>query len=796
MPDNLLDATALSWLASGQAMIELDRELVRRGGLRMFVELAWHVIEPVARFVPNWHIDEICNELEAVIAGRQKRLAMAVPPRHAKSTILAVMFPVYVWMKNPAARMMFISYDFALSIRDSKRTRELVNSAWFQERWGDSVQLKTDNTIILETTKTGYRECVSVGGRVMGKGADIICLDDPHDVKDVESDKKRAEVLAFWRERVQSRLNDPKTGTFIVCHQRVGESDLIGDILKTQRGRYTYLCLPAKFDPKHPHIWPGDPRTQEGELLWPEHMPQDVIDGFEKTLFSYAFACNPGEAPILMADLTMKRLDRIKIGDEIIGFSSRCLETPSGTKSRLKLVKTVVLDVQSSKKPVVKIKFKSGLSIRCTPDHKWFTGKQDAYHELYEPAKIRSNLLRVCSPEITLPSTYDEIYTAGWLGGFFDGEGSTSLQKRWGVDHAETVLITFTRGSEANLSLCDRLESSLKKFNIEFGVHYRKKTNMKWQNSRIYWVKGNKLELAQKFLHVFNVEKWRDRIERSPLTSRFIKEREKVVSIEPDGEEVVYGLTTGTKNYIAWGLASSNSQYQQLPGPREGGLFKRVWFPILPRGQVPGDLVLCRGWDFAATVKSLIKADPDWTATVLIGFSPSTKKYYIMHVDRWRVDGGEVNQLLLKHARIDTSAVRIRLPQDPGAAGKTQAQSQGSMLSGFSFVVEPVTGDKAVNAAPLAGQAMIGNVALLEADWNEMFVSELTGFPTGSHDDMVDAAAQAFKGFIVTTTGILDYYTQMMGQQQRAATDAALQPGHGQHDEETSDMGRAFKSQF
>ncbi|MDD2706052.1 MAG: hypothetical protein PHU07_12080, partial [Acidocella sp.] len=180
MPDGAdLDPQSLSWLATEQALIEIDRELVRRGGLRAFVELAWHVIEPVAVFSPNWHIDEICAQLELIQQGKNLRLAMAVPPRHMKSTILAVMFPAYVWMHNPAARMMFISYDFSLSLRDSKRTRELVNSKWFQDRWGDKFKLSTDNVVLLETDKTGYRLCGSVGGRVMGKGADIIVLDDP-----------------------------------------------------------------------------------------------------------------------------------------------------------------------------------------------------------------------------------------------------------------------------------------------------------------------------------------------------------------------------------------------------------------------------------------------------------------------------------------------------------------------------------------------------------------------------------------------------------------------------------------
>jgi predicted phage terminase large subunit-like protein len=526
--EGTLDPAAISWLASDKALIEIDRELVKRGGLRAFVELAWHIIEPAAPFSPNWHIDEMCRELEATISGENRRLALALPPRHGKSSILAVFFPVYVWMKNPSARMIFISYDFSLSTRDSDRTRDLINSPWFKQRWGDLFRLTTDNITILKTSKTGYRECASTGGRIMGKGGDYVIMDDPHSPEDVESPVKREAVLRYWRESVQSRLNDPKTGRFIVCHQRVGEGDVIGDILKRQRQAYRYVCLPGRFDPKHPNIWHGDPRTEAGELLWPDHFPDSALTDLEANMGPYAAA----------------------------------------------------------------------------------------------------------------------------------------------------------------------------------------------------------------------------------------------------------------------------SQIQQLPAPREGGLFKKHWFPKISLAELPADLEYCRGWDFAATEKKITKADPDWTATVKIGHSFTTKKWYIVHAERWRVEGGEVNRILEATAKADVkehgNRIRYRLPQDPGAAGKTLAQTHATLIACLSFMIEPATGDKAVNAAPLAGQAMIGNVLMLDAPWNDDFITEYTGFPTGSHDDQVDAGSQAFKGFIVGNTGILDYYTRKLEEQKKAHASLGPQPLAGVTNEHTENLAKAL----
>jgi hypothetical protein len=116
------------------------------------------------------------------------------------------------------------------------------------------------------------------------------------------------------------------------------------------------------------------------------------------------------------------------------------------------------------------------------------------------------------------------------------------------------------------------------------------------------------------------------------------------------------------------------------------------------------------------------------------------------------------------------------------------AQTQGALLAGYSFMALPVTGDKAQNVAPLAGQAMIGNVMIVEADWNDMFLTEVTGFPTGSHDDIVDAAGQAFKGFMKTSSGILDYYTRQVEAKNAAAAEQAGKPIDGVTHSTTTDL--------
>ena len=87
-------------------MAEIDRELATRS-LREFVEQAWHVVESAKAFVPNWHIDAIVEHLEAVSRREIRNLLINVPPRHAKSLLVAVFWPCWEWIRWPERRWLF-----------------------------------------------------------------------------------------------------------------------------------------------------------------------------------------------------------------------------------------------------------------------------------------------------------------------------------------------------------------------------------------------------------------------------------------------------------------------------------------------------------------------------------------------------------------------------------------------------------------------------------------------------------------------------------------------------------------
>ena len=117
--------------------------------------------------------------------------------------------------------------------------------------------------------------------------------------------------------------------------------------------------------------------------------------------------------------------------------------------------------------------------------------------------------------------------------------------------------------------------------------------------------------------------------------------------------------------------------------------------------------------------------------------------FYVEDVVRDRWSSSDVEKHLKNTASQDGIRVTIRMPQDPGAAGKSDANTKIKLLAGYSVKVDTVTGDKATRARPASAQSEAGNVKLLRGPWNEAFLDEISSFPNAAHDDQVDAFADA-----------------------------------------------------
>jgi len=277
-----------------------------RRSLKEFTKSSWQAIEPGRDFYDNWHIDAVSDHLQAVVEGDIKRLIINIPPRHMKSISVAVALPAWAWTIQPEKKFLYASYAGSLSIRDSVKCRRLLDSRWYKEHFGETFKLTSDQNQKqrFENNKTGARIATSVDGALTGEGGDIIVIDDPHNVRESESSTVREGVLEWWDQAMQTRLNDPKTGAFIIIMQRVHENDLTGHILSNELGdEWDHLCLPARYEVGHPTITRStlnffDPRTEEGELLWPDRIDDKTLANLERSLGSYAAAGQLQQRPM------------------------------------------------------------------------------------------------------------------------------------------------------------------------------------------------------------------------------------------------------------------------------------------------------------------------------------------------------------------------------------------------------------------------------------------------------------------------------------------------------------------
>lgn len=282
-----------------------------------FVREAWKVLEPSQPYIHGWHIDAICEHLEAVTRGDITRLLINVPPGTMKSLLVSVLWPAWEWGPKGLSAMRYLttSYTEKYVKRDSRRMRDLVQSEWFQSLWPE-IKLTRAGELSFANTKTGNREGMAFASLTGGRG-DRVIIDDPHSTETAESEAERENVTRIFRESVTTRLNNPTTSAIVVIMQRLHEGDVSGVITSMGMG-YEHLMLPMEFEPERrceTSIGFKDPRQADGELLFPERFTREAVKRDQKILGAYATAGQHQQRPIAREGGMFKRhwfADRIK----------------------------------------------------------------------------------------------------------------------------------------------------------------------------------------------------------------------------------------------------------------------------------------------------------------------------------------------------------------------------------------------------------------------------------------------------------------------------------------------------
>jgi predicted phage terminase large subunit-like protein len=322
-----------------EVLADLDRfECGER--LLDFVRLAWKQLEPSNHFVYGWAVEAVCDHLQAVSDGHIKKLVINVPPGCTKSMTTNVFWPAWEWgpRNRPDLRYISASYEKGLATRDLVRGRDLIRSEWYSELWPIEFKKDQDQKTYYENMQRGWRLAASVGGALTGYRGDRQIIDDPHDVKNAESDVKRTESIRWFTETLPTRLNKASESVQVVIMQRLHEHDVTGVILSDLIDDWVHLMIPMEFESKHrcfttipssfgepskrtrvmeegeplptyvedeengELMYPQDPRTEEGELMWPERFSQEAVDALKRTFRaqggSYAEAAQLQQRPV------------------------------------------------------------------------------------------------------------------------------------------------------------------------------------------------------------------------------------------------------------------------------------------------------------------------------------------------------------------------------------------------------------------------------------------------------------------------------------------------------------------
>lgn len=273
-------------------------EALLREDLRVFVERAFATLEPGTAYEDNWHIGHLCWQLQRVARGEVRRLIINVPPRSMKSIVVSVAFTSWLMGRDPTRRIICTSYADDLARKLSVDTLSVMREPWYGSLF-PSLVLSSRKMTELRTTQHGYRYAAGMGGSILGRGADLIIVDDPIKPVDARSKAERRRVNEAFDNTLYTRLNDKRTGAIVIIMQRLHQDDLVGHVLA--RDDWEHVVIPA-IAPERMTYRIGDASGQvyhrtAGEILSARE-PLEQLETLRRVQGSLTFSAQYQQAPV------------------------------------------------------------------------------------------------------------------------------------------------------------------------------------------------------------------------------------------------------------------------------------------------------------------------------------------------------------------------------------------------------------------------------------------------------------------------------------------------------------------
>ena len=268
--------------------------------------------------------------------------------------------------------------------------------------------------------------------------------------------------------------------------------------------------------------------------------PESWMD-VEGTTYDF---CLDGETGITMSDWCQKPIKDIRVGDEVVGW---------GLEGKRYLKPSKVIAVGSRLAETKRYTFASGRSIVCTPEHRFWRGKQwfkNSKNYEYGEIKRLKSVHRLLTPVDKLDS-----WEAGWLAAIYDGEGSWQQNP----NHPSGAL-TITQTTHNN-DVLKTIRKVLTNLGFRFCERWHDPSTS--PSGKPYWHDRCAFVIAHwddryKFLQQIQPIKNRDTIIAS-LYGNLQTDEDRIVSVEDAGVREVFFFQCETGNYLADGVCSKNS---------------------------------------------------------------------------------------------------------------------------------------------------------------------------------------------------------------------------------------------
>ena len=294
-----------------ELLIRLEAELGKRNFYQFFC-MATKVLYPSITWDYNWHFryiaDLLQNEIERIILKepKDKDYIVNLPFRSGKSILISIIFPCWVWIKNPTLSIITVSATDFLAQKFSHQSLILIQSEWFQMRFGNTVEIRKDTQAKgnFMNTQGGRRESFGINSGIIGSGCDIMLLDDIQSPDNVTPVGLKNTIESFT-DVLYSRLNNPDVSIRIALQQRCHENDISGYLMRTNPNKYYHICIPAILTPD---LHPKDlAMNYTNNLFWENRFSVKVMQDFKTTMRPAPYAGQLLQRPVPESGDLIKR---------------------------------------------------------------------------------------------------------------------------------------------------------------------------------------------------------------------------------------------------------------------------------------------------------------------------------------------------------------------------------------------------------------------------------------------------------------------------------------------------------